>query len=88
METHRRLPHIYRQDNWLFLTWHLYGSLPIAQYPPPQAKSAGAAFVWMDRKLDLARRGPMFLRQQAIAQLVVDSLFRGQELGHYVLNRS
>jgi len=46
---------------------------------------AGAAFVWMDRKLDLARSGPAFLRQEAIARLVVDSLFRGRELRHYEL---
>jgi len=35
--------------------------------------------------LDLARDGPVFLRQDAIAHLVVDSLFRGVELGHYKL---
>jgi putative transposase len=46
---------------------------------------AGAAFAWMDRKLDLARSGPLFLGQEAIARLVVDSLFRGMEFGHYEL---
>src|SRR5258708_20578187 len=57
MGSHRRLPHIYPQDRWLFLTWHLYGSLPQAQYPPPHHLSAGRAFVWMDRYLDRAERG-------------------------------
>jgi len=44
-------------DRWLFLTWHLYGSLPQAQYPPPHHLSAGRAFVWMDRYLDRAEWG-------------------------------
>ncbi len=39
----------------------------------------------MDRFLDLAHSGPVFLRQEAIAGLVVDSLFKGVELGHYEL---
>jgi putative transposase len=39
----------------------------------------------MDRYLDAARTGPTFLKQEAIAQCVVDSLFRGAELGQYQL---
>jgi REP element-mobilizing transposase RayT len=39
----------------------------------------------MDRRLDLARSGPMFLRQHEVASLVVESLYRGVELGHYEL---
>ena len=39
----------------------------------------------MDRYLDAARSGPVFLKQDAIAQRVVDSLFKGAELGHYQL---
>src|SRR5882672_9890568 len=57
MGSHRRLPHIYPQDRWLFLTWHLHWSLPQAQYPPPHHLSAGRAFVWMDRYLDRASGG-------------------------------
>ncbi len=40
----------------------------------------------MDRYLDTARSGPMFLRQEMIAQVVVDSLFKGEQLGHYELH--
>jgi hypothetical protein len=47
--------------------------------------SAGKAFVWIDRRLDLARSGPVFLRQPDIADLVVASLFHGAELRHYEL---
>ena len=39
----------------------------------------------MDRRLDTARAGPKFLLQEPIAGLVVESLYRGAELGHYQL---
>jgi putative transposase len=67
------------------VTWHLHGSLPPSHYPPPHKSSAGQAFVWIDRQLDRARSGPVYLRQEPIARLVVDSLERGVELGHYQL---
>ena len=35
--------------------------------------------------MDSARFGPVFLKQEAIAELVVESLFKGVELGHYQL---
>jgi putative transposase len=63
----------------------LHGSLPRDQYPLPHHFSAGQAFVWMDRRLDTARTGPLFLREEAIAGLVVESLYRGVEVGHYQL---
>ena len=85
MDSHRRLPHVYPKDRWLFLTWHLHGSLPANRYPPPAHASAGQAFVWMDGYLDRAESGPVFLRQEAIARVVVESLLRGAELWHYEL---
>jgi hypothetical protein len=85
MDTHRRLPHIYPENKWLFVTWHLYGSLPSARYPPPHKLSSGEAFVWMDRYLDVARTGPLFLKNENVAQLIIDSLFKGEELAHYKL---
>ena len=39
----------------------------------------------MDRHLDNARAGPMYLRQPEIAQLVVKSIRKGEQLGHYEL---
>jgi putative transposase len=81
----RRLPHLYPQDCWLFVTWQLHGSLPASRYPPPDRTSAGQAFVWIDRQLDLARAGPTFLRQDVVAALVVEALYKGVELGHYEL---
>ncbi len=81
----RRLPHHHPEGKWLFATWHLHGSLPQALYPPPGKLSSGSAFVWMDRYLDSARGGPLYLAQEAIARLVVESLRRGVLLGHYEL---
>jgi REP element-mobilizing transposase RayT len=81
----RRLPHAYRQGQWLFVTWHLHGSLPYGRYPPPAKASAGQAFVWMDRYLDQASTGPLFLGRQELAHMVVQSLHKGVALRHYEL---
>ena len=81
----RRLPHQHPQGKWLFLTWHLHGSLPHAMYPPPGHRNSGKAFVWMDRYLDTAPDGPLYLRNEQIARAVVASLRRGVDLGHYQL---
>jgi putative transposase len=85
MRTERRLPLIYVDGCWLFVTFHLHGSLPQSKYPPPHKASAGEAFVWIDRQLDIARSAPTYLRQESIARAVVDSLYRGVDLGHYQL---
>src|SRR6266567_5753791 len=76
----RRLPHVWAEGKRLFVTWHLYGSLPHALYPPPTKQNAGQAFVWMDRYLDSARGGPLYLKQPPIAQLVVDSIHYSAQL--------
>jgi hypothetical protein len=47
--------------------------------------TSGEAFAWIDRYLDNTRTGPQYLRQPSIAQVVIDSLFRGIDLGHYDL---
>ena len=78
----RRLPHQYPEGKWLFVTWHLHGSLPHAKYPPPHKLSSGAAFVWMDKYLDSTQTGPRYLAQESLARVVVASLRRGVVLGH------
>jgi hypothetical protein len=45
----RRLPHIRPEGEVLFITGHLYGSLPHTLYLPPHKQNAGQALVWMDR---------------------------------------
>jgi putative transposase len=84
-DSRRRLPHQYPEGKWLFLTWHLHGSLPHALYPPPSKLNHGEAFAWMDRYLDTTRQGPMYLRRKNIAEIVITSLRRGVALGHYQL---
>jgi len=81
----RRLPHIYPTGQALFVSWRLHGSLPHSACPPGKVLS-GQAFVWVDRHLDAAQRGPVYLRQQAVAELVVASIRRGADLGHYNLH--
>jgi len=84
---HRRLPHIYPEGKPLFITWHLHGSLPHSSYPPPGKLNAGQAFVWIDRHLDAARSGPLYLKQEPIAQLVIASIrYNAEQLQHYELH--
>jgi hypothetical protein len=47
--------------------------------------SSGEAFVCLDRRLDNLRHGPMHLRRPEIAQIVVEGIIKGVELGHYEL---
>jgi putative transposase len=79
----RRLPHWRPTGRPLFLTWHLHGSLPQNRFPPPNAGSAGKAFVWMDRYLDDAHTGPTWLQREGIAQLVRDSIEYGERTLHF-----
>jgi putative transposase len=83
--SNRRLPHIYPEAASLFVTWHLYGSLPNARYPPPEKLSAGKAFVWIDRYLDTTRLGPMFLRRPEVANVVLEALRCGGQKGLFEL---
>jgi putative transposase len=85
MSSHRRLPHIYPEGRWLFVTCTLHGSIPAWRFGPPSKASSGEAFAWVDAYLDTRRSGPMFLAQEPIAKLVTDSLYRGVKLGHYEL---
>jgi len=86
MISRRRLPHVYPEGRALFVTWHLHGSLPFPLPTPPRKLTSGQAFVWLDRRLDSARTGPMYLRQPAIAEIVIDSIHKGVELGHFELS--
>ena len=83
----RRLPHEDPAGKALFLTWHLHGSLPASRFPPPGGLSSGESFVWIDRYLDSSREGPLHLKNEKIALLVVDSIhYAAESLGHYELS--
>ena len=83
--TRRRLPHMYPENHWLFVTWTLHASLPAWRFGPPSKASSGEAFAWIDAYLDTRRSGPMHLAHEAVAEIVIDSLYRGVKLGHYEL---
>lgn len=74
----------------MFLTWRLYGSLPKGRAYPFAADS-GPAFLAMDRLLDDAKTGPLYLRDAGIARMVVDAMHFQErtlaqfELHHYVV---
>lgn len=79
----RRLPHWHPEGRWLFVTWRLYGSLP-----PKLLRSSreathrgkpGYRFKAWDTLLDKAQVGPVWLREERIAKLIVDELLRGEE---------
>lgn len=82
MKSQRRLPHIYPENTWLFLTWHLHGSLPQGHFAPAHKVSSGTEFARIDRYVDCSRSG---LRSEAVALAVAESLFRGETLAHYQL---
>jgi putative transposase len=82
----RRLPHLYQADQPVFVTWRLHGSLPGNRSFPPASLSPGKAFAALDRLLDEARTGPFYLRQAAIADMVVEVIqHNANVLGRYDL---
>ena len=83
----RRLPHDYETEQPVFLTWRLYDSLPPHRPFPPAALNSGQAFAAMDRLLDEARSGAFYLRQPAVADMIVEAIqYNASTLGHYVLH--
>ncbi len=63
----------------VFLTWRLYGALPRGWCDRARAlPDSGHAFAQTDRLLDMANRGPLWLRDQRIASLVAIALELGE----------
>ena len=83
----RRLPHIFETERPVFITWRLHDSLPCNRAFPKSALTSGQAFAAMDRLLDEARTGVFYLRQPAIADMVVDAIqYNADILRHYSLH--
>jgi len=89
----RRLPHWHpdiNEETLLFVTWRLAGSLPII-WPNRQLAggsacptlSAARAFVALDREMDKAAYGPVWLRDARIARVVADALLYGESGRHF-----
>jgi putative DNA methylase len=83
----RRLPQVSETDRAVFLTWRLHDSLPAHRLFPPGSPTSGEAFAAMDRLLDTLLSGPTYLRQPAVAEMVVEAIQYGAEtLRHYTLH--
>jgi len=78
----RRLPHWDVVGDPLFVTFRLHGSLPANRVFPPAKITNGKAFVAMDRILDSARTGPLWLQKPEIAEMVVQALHDGEHRFH------
>ncbi|MGH9608948.1 MAG: REP-associated tyrosine transposase [Bryobacteraceae bacterium] len=82
----RRLPHLDVIGQPVFITFRLRDSLPAERAFPAVNLTSGEAVLIMDRLLDQARSGPMFLKQPDIAGLVAESIRCGAEIGHYTMH--
>jgi len=84
----RNLPHWHPDGKTIFITWRLYGSLPASVLRKNSAKeqeAAGARFVRLDRSLDAAKSGPLWLSVPEFAAYAEYPILRGAELGRYRL---
>jgi REP element-mobilizing transposase RayT len=69
------------EATFLFVTWRLAGSIPRAGLPHPHTGatlSAGRAFLVLDREVDKAAFGPVWLRDARVANMVADALLHGE----------
>ncbi len=89
--TERRLPHWDIAGARQFVTFRLHGSLPANRVFPPARMTSGRVFIAMDRILDKAADGPVYLSRPEIAEMVIQSLrtgetrFRRYQLHSYVV---
>jgi putative transposase len=74
----RRLPHWDVIGARLFVTFRLHGSLPISRVFRPERLTTGQAFVAMDKILDRAENGPVYLHRAEIAKLVMQAIRDGE----------
>ena len=66
-------------------TWRLAGSIPRARLPQLHAGVpvyAGRAFLVLDREVDQAAFGPVWLRDARVARVVADALMYGESGRH------
>jgi REP element-mobilizing transposase RayT len=74
------------EATYLFVTWRLADSLPPFRRPQPCAgspPSAGRAFLDLDREMDKAASGPIWLQDTRVARAVADALLYGETGRHF-----
>ena len=80
----RKLPHWHpdtTEATFLFVTWRLAGSMPRNELPQPPTgvpRSTGRAFLALDREMDKAALGPVWLRDTRVARVVTETLLYGE----------
>jgi REP element-mobilizing transposase RayT len=77
MDSRRHLPHWIPGETPIFVTWRLAGSLPKTRPDTP------ATFLEQDEQLDLHPIGPLWLRDERVAKMIVDALRYGEVKGLY-----
>jgi putative transposase len=75
-EYRRRLPHFHPDGEYLFVTWRLHGSLPLAQ-PDVIYATPGHAFAAHDRALSQSH-GTLWLSDTRVARQVVEAIRHGE----------
>jgi len=83
----RNLPHLLPQGKQLFLTWRLHASLPLAvleKLRNDKELENGRKFIRFDGELDRAAFGPLWLREEKIAELVQREILGVAQRGWYV----
>jgi putative DNA methylase len=81
----RCLPHWQPAGADIFLTFRLNGSLPHSRLSAghgPAPQTAGQQFVTIDRELDRAGTGPIWLGNPAVADAVAGALIAGERQWH------
>jgi putative transposase len=86
----RNLPHWHPDGRALFITWRLYGSLPAeiaAKISSSQVVHSGKQFRIVDAELDRGGSGPLWLKNERVAECVVNAIRHGETvLGFYDLH--
>ena len=92
----RNLPHWQPEGATFFVTWRLFGSLPLQKRPArngcatgnvPKVETPGERFVLLDRALDRTAIGPHWLRIPSVADRVVQLILKGEkELEYFSLH--
>jgi len=95
----RNLPHWHPVGKTIFLTWRLYGSLPVSVLKKLAAtsnrndspgtdlqESPGRQFLQFDAALDSARSGPLWLADPELADYAEYPIWRSADLGRFVLH--
>ena len=80
----RNLPHWLPEGKSLFVTWRLHGSLPVVALEAlrkSERLEEGKRFLFVDRELDGAAFGPLWLRRPEIASVVKTAICRVAQAG-------